>query len=54
MATKRKNRSPQKPKVKSPEAKALILSRRGGAGDRVPSGTDYKRKPKYRGMGWGE
>jgi hypothetical protein len=47
-----KNRRPQTPKVKSPEAKALTLSRRGGVGDRIPSATAYKRTVKHRNQGW--
>lgn len=47
-----KNRRPQAVKVKSPEAKALTLSRRGGVGDRIPSATAYTRKPKHVNRGW--
>lgn len=49
-------RREQKPKVtvRSPEAKALTLSRRGGAGDRIPSAKAYTRPVKHRGRGWDE
>ncbi len=47
-----KRKRPQAVKVKSPGAKALTLSRRGGEGDRVPSGTVYSRRPKHASRGW--
>lgn len=49
---KNTNRRPQTAKVKSPEAKALTLSRRGGVGDRIPSATAYSRKMKHSNRGW--
>lgn len=43
----KKQRTPQKPKPRSYEARDLILSRRGGKMDKVPSGKTYTRKPKH-------
>lgn len=34
--------------VRSPGAKALTISRRGGAGDRIPSATAYSRTSSKR------
>lgn len=46
------NRRPQTPKVASPGAKALTLSRRGGVGDRIASATAYSRTVKHKSRGW--
>lgn len=48
MANNKTRRRPQAVKVKSPDAKALTLSRRGGVGDRIPSATAYSRTVKHR------
>lgn len=45
MTTKRKR--PQAQKSRSIETRDLILSRRGGKQDRIPSATAYKREKSF-------